>query len=77
MLIPGPKSPGNNIDVYLQPLIDELKELWEKGVETWDAKVKKNFYTACSSTLDSKRFSRLRNAIWMEHKREVFFPLLP
>ncbi|KAL0313050.1 UNVERIFIED_CONTAM: hypothetical protein Sradi_5704300 [Sesamum radiatum] len=25
MLIPGPKSPGNNIDVYLQPLIDELK----------------------------------------------------
>ena len=43
MLIPGPKSPGNNIDVYLQPLIDELKELWEKGVETRDAKVKKNF----------------------------------
>ena len=29
--------------MYLQPLIDELKELWEKGVETWDAKVKKNF----------------------------------
>ena len=43
MLIPRPKSLGNNIDVYLQPLIDELKELWEKGVETWDAKVKKNF----------------------------------
>ena len=43
MLIPGPKSPGMNIDVYLQPLIDELKELWVKGVETWDAKVKKNF----------------------------------
>ncbi|XP_012701433.1 uncharacterized protein LOC101786371 [Setaria italica] len=39
----GPKSPGMNIDVYLQPLIDELKELWVKGVETWDAKVKKNF----------------------------------
>ena len=43
MLIPGPKSPGNNINVYFQPLIDELKELREKGVETWDAKVKKNF----------------------------------
>ncbi|XP_040384294.1 uncharacterized protein LOC121056698 [Oryza brachyantha] len=39
----GPKSPGNNIDVYLQPLIDELKDLWENGVETWDAKVKRNF----------------------------------
>ena len=43
MLILGPKSPGNNIDVYLQPLIDELKDLWLQGVETWDAKVKKNF----------------------------------
>ena len=42
MLIPGPKSPGNNIDVYLQPLINELKEPCEKGVEAWDAKVKKN-----------------------------------
>nr|XP_033514427.1 uncharacterized protein LOC117279086 [Nicotiana tomentosiformis] len=27
MLIPGPESPGDAIDVYLQPLIEELKEL--------------------------------------------------
>ncbi|KAJ0101812.1 hypothetical protein Patl1_05455 [Pistacia atlantica] len=37
VLIPGKDSPGNNIDVYLKPLIKELKELWEKGVETYDA----------------------------------------
>jgi len=43
MLTPGPKSPGMNIDVYLQPLIDELKDLWEKGALTWDAKVRKIF----------------------------------
>ncbi|WVZ58411.1 hypothetical protein U9M48_008687 [Paspalum notatum var. saurae] len=43
MLIPGPKSPGNNIDVYLEPLIDELKQLWTVGVEAWDAKAKTNF----------------------------------
>ena len=42
MLIPSKKSPGMNIDVYLRPLIDELKELWEKGIDTWDDKVKKN-----------------------------------
>ncbi|XP_057249394.1 uncharacterized protein LOC125495744 [Beta vulgaris subsp. vulgaris] len=41
--IPGPKSPGNDIDVYLQPLIDELKELWEDGVETYDAFKKQTF----------------------------------
>ncbi|GJX82224.1 hypothetical protein Tco_0331705 [Tanacetum coccineum] len=33
MLIPGPKSPAKDIDVYLQPLIKELQELW-KGVWT-------------------------------------------
>jgi len=43
MLIPGPRSPGQNIDIYLQPLIDELNELWVKGVLTWDEKEKKNF----------------------------------
>ncbi|XP_021721360.1 uncharacterized protein LOC110688918 [Chenopodium quinoa] len=37
LLIPGPKSPGNDIDIYMQPLIDELKELWESGAETYDA----------------------------------------
>ena len=42
-LIPGPKAPRNDIDVYLQPLIDELKELWEKGVETYDASMKETF----------------------------------
>jgi hypothetical protein len=43
MLIPGPKSPGMDIDVYLRPLILELKVLWEKGVRTWDAQTRKNF----------------------------------
>ncbi|XP_019255072.1 PREDICTED: uncharacterized protein LOC109233652 [Nicotiana attenuata] len=37
LLIPGPRSPGNDIDVYLQPLIEELNVLWESGVETYDA----------------------------------------
>ena len=39
MLIPRPKSPRINIDVYLQPLIDDLKELWEKGVDAWNINV--------------------------------------
>ena len=36
LLIPGLRSPGNDIDIYLQPLIEELKVLWESGVETYD-----------------------------------------
>ncbi|XP_073152210.1 uncharacterized protein [Henckelia pumila] len=36
LLIPGPTSPGKDMDVFLQPLIEELKRLWE-GVNTRDA----------------------------------------
>ncbi|XP_057990571.1 uncharacterized protein LOC131172953 [Hevea brasiliensis] len=43
MLILGKDSPGNDIDVYLRPLIDELKELWENGVETFDSYSNENF----------------------------------
>ncbi|XP_028078125.1 uncharacterized protein LOC114279733 [Camellia sinensis] len=39
MLIPGPSSPGRGIDVYLQPLVEELKNLWEHGVQTYDATI--------------------------------------
>ncbi|GJT18933.1 hypothetical protein Tco_0877639 [Tanacetum coccineum] len=28
LLIPGPKSPGKDTDVYLRPLIDDLMDLW-------------------------------------------------
>jgi hypothetical protein len=30
VLIQGPKQPGNNINVYLRPLVDELLLLWKK-----------------------------------------------
>ncbi|XP_042479852.1 uncharacterized protein LOC122060822 [Macadamia integrifolia] len=43
LLIPGPKQPGNDIDVYLQPLIDELKLLWDTGVDTYDSFKKETF----------------------------------
>src|ERR1044072_17968 len=43
LLILGPKGPGNNIDTYLQPLVKELRELWENGLETFDAYKKETF----------------------------------
>src|SRR4051794_39556983 len=37
VLIQGPRQPGNDIDVYLRPLVDELLQLWaEPGVCVWD-----------------------------------------
>ena len=43
LLIPGPQSPGKDVDVYLRPLIDELKDLWENGVMTYDVSKRESF----------------------------------
>jgi hypothetical protein len=43
LLIPGPMAPINEIDVYLQPLIDDLHELWDEGISTCDASTKETF----------------------------------
>ena len=43
MIIPGKQMAGNDIDVYLQPLIKELKELWFDGVKTFDYSKKEMF----------------------------------
>jgi hypothetical protein len=43
MLISGPEGPGDAIDIYLQPLIEELIDLWVNGVDTYDASTRKNF----------------------------------
>jgi hypothetical protein len=35
-LIPGSRQPGNNIDTYFRPLVEDLKVLWNNnGVEVW------------------------------------------
>ncbi|KAL0439379.1 UNVERIFIED_CONTAM: hypothetical protein Slati_2420900 [Sesamum latifolium] len=36
MVIPGPSNPKRLIDVYLEPLIEELLQLWHVGVRTYD-----------------------------------------
>ena len=44
ILIQGPIQPGNDINLYLQLLKEELDTLWEtKGVSTWDASAREFF----------------------------------
>ena len=43
IVISGLKSLVKHIDVFLRPLIDDLKLLWNVGVETFDAFRRQNF----------------------------------
>ena len=45
MIIPGPKQPGNDIDIYFQLLVEELLTVWidAPAVKCYDAYRKENF----------------------------------
>ena len=43
MMISGPRQPGNDIDVYLSPLIEDLRKLWYEGGLVFDAFGKETF----------------------------------
>jgi len=36
LLIPGPRNSKGNFDIYMQPSIKELLQLWEEGILTYD-----------------------------------------
>jgi hypothetical protein len=39
LVIPGPKEPKKQINIFLRPLMEELKELWQ-GVDAYDSHLK-------------------------------------
>ncbi|XP_047262735.1 uncharacterized protein LOC107859156 [Capsicum annuum] len=43
VIILGPKNPKQKIDVFLQPLIQKLNELYEEGIQTYDVSSKNTF----------------------------------
>ena len=43
ILISGPKQAGIDIDVFLEPLMDDMKKLWEDVVCVWDAYKQESF----------------------------------
>jgi hypothetical protein len=43
ILIQGPRQPRNDIDVFIDPLMEELLKLWTKGERVWDEYKKEHF----------------------------------
>ena len=43
VIVPGLNNPKTEIVVFLQPLMVELKQLWDVGVQTYDVSKKQNF----------------------------------
>ena len=43
LLISGPRNRGNDIEVYLAHLVNDLKKFWSEGVEAYDAYKEESF----------------------------------
>ena len=77
--IPGSSSPGQNIDVFLLPLIDKLTQLWSFEALTYDISRKYNFFMRAAFQLcsvDYQRFSILWNGFWLEHSWKTSMSIL-
>ena len=75
LLIPGPKQPGNDIDVYLQPLIEDLQELWNNGVEVYDAVNKSMFNLKAILMWTINDFLAYGNSVGCATKGKVAAPI--
>jgi hypothetical protein len=42
-LVSVPKQAGNDIDIFSEPLMEDMQKLWEYGVTMWDEYSKQHF----------------------------------
>ncbi|XP_071731001.1 uncharacterized protein [Rutidosis leptorrhynchoides] len=73
-IIPGEKGPGNDIDIYLAPLIQELKLLWE-GVDAYDSFAKEWFKLKASLLWTVNDFPAYANLSGWSTKGRVACPI--
>ena len=43
MMISGPRQPGIGIVIYLSPLIEELRKLWDEWIDVFDGNRNETF----------------------------------
>ena len=75
MLISSLKQPKNDIDIYLAPLIEDLKMLWKEGVECFDASLEETFTLRALLLLTINDFSAYGNLLGYNVKDYHAFPI--
>jgi len=66
-VIPWSNNPKNKIDVFLQPLIDELKTLWNEGVDTYNIHANQTFKMKAALTWTVNNFPPYNMHGWSTH----------
>jgi hypothetical protein len=74
IFVSGPKQPGDRIDVYLRPLVDDLKILWKPGVpEVLDEYKHEDFrmhgmlFTTINDQLSATSLAKVKGKVQLAH----------
>ncbi|XP_068339221.1 uncharacterized protein [Pyrus communis] len=69
------EDPRNSIDVYLRPLVDELKDLWENGVRTYDKSTGQMFTMRVAVMWTVNDFPAYAMVSWWMTKGYLAYPI--
>ena len=73
LVILGPRHSVESIDVYLRPLVDELKFLWSDGKRIFDVSKKQNFIIKAALMWTISDFSTYEMLLgWSTHRKLVY-----
>jgi hypothetical protein len=70
ILVTGPKQLGDCIDVYLSPLVDDFKILWNPGVKEVRDKYKREKFTMCAMLFTTINDNPTRRNLSGQSKRK-------
>lgn len=77
LVILGPTSLGIAIDVYLKPLVEELRELWDARVQAYDASSKEIFQLCAALMWTVNDFPTYTDLLGWSTKGGLVCPLVP
>jgi len=75
LLISGPQQPGNSIDIYLEPLVDDLLHFWTNGELTYDAYSGNTFTLKAMLLWTISDFPAYENLVGCRVKGKIACPL--
>ncbi|XP_050915599.1 uncharacterized protein LOC127130673 [Lathyrus oleraceus] len=75
MMISGPRQPGNDINVYLSTLIEDLKNLWDRSVDVDDSYFGEKFKMRAILFYTFNEFPAYDNLVGYSLKGHKVFPI--
>ena len=76
ILISDPKQPGIDIDVFLEPLMQEMEKLWRHGEQMYDVFRKEDFICRAIIFVTTNNYPHTICFVWTDQREDGMLGLL-